>query len=47
MQQLADRDAVVLCEERMNLLVQGQGAPRGKLLEQFKTTPRSVLVRHR
>ena len=27
----------------MNLLVQGKGAPRGKLLEQFKTTPRSVL----
>jgi ATP-dependent DNA helicase DinG len=27
----------------MNLLVQGQGAPRGKLLEQFKTTERSVL----
>ena len=27
----------------MNLLVQGQGAPRGKLLEQFKTTARSVL----
>src|SRR6202048_4845825 len=27
----------------MNLLVQGAGAPRGKLLEQFKTTPRSVL----
>ena len=29
--------------KKMNLLVQGQGAPRGKLLEQFKTTPRSVL----
>src|SRR3979411_2670893 len=27
----------------MNLLVQGQGAPRGKLLEQFKTMPRSIL----
>ena len=27
----------------MNLLVQGSGAPRRKLLEQFKTTPRSVL----
>ena len=27
----------------MNLLVQGGGAPRGKLLDQFKTTPRSVL----
>jgi ATP-dependent DNA helicase DinG len=30
-------------QKRMNLLVQGGGAPRGKLLEQFKTTPRSVL----
>lgn len=29
--------------KKMNLLVQGQGAPRGRLLEQFKTTPRSVL----
>ena len=28
---------------KFNLLVQGGGAPRGKLLEQFKTTPRSVL----
>ena len=27
----------------MNLLVQGQGAPRGQLLEQFKNTERSVL----
>src|SRR2546423_60824 len=27
----------------MNLLVQGAGAPRSKLLEQFKSTPRSVL----
>ena len=27
----------------MNLLVQGKGAPRSQLLEQFKTTPRSVL----
>lgn len=26
-----------------HLFVQGAGAPRGKLLEQFKTTPRSVL----
>jgi ATP-dependent DNA helicase DinG len=30
-------------EQGMNLLVQGGGAPRGKLLEQFKTTPRSIL----
>ena len=27
----------------MNLLVQGQGAPRGTLLEEFKSTARSVL----
>ncbi len=27
----------------MNLLIQGGGAPRSKLLEQFKSTPRSVL----
>jgi ATP-dependent DNA helicase DinG len=27
----------------MNLFVQGGGAPRSKLLEQFKLTPRSVL----
>jgi ATP-dependent DNA helicase DinG len=27
----------------MNLLVQGSGLPRGRLLEEFKTTPRSVL----
>src|SRR5881275_2903325 len=27
----------------MNLLLQGGGAPRSKLLEQFKSTPRSVL----
>ncbi|HEY2143246.1 MAG TPA: helicase C-terminal domain-containing protein, partial [Candidatus Udaeobacter sp.] len=30
-------------ENGMNLLVQGAGAPRSKLLEQFKSTPRSVL----
>src|SRR5213596_1224922 len=29
--------------KNMNLLVQGAGAPRSKLLEQFKSTPRSVL----
>jgi ATP-dependent DNA helicase DinG len=29
--------------EGMNILVQGGGAPRSKLLEQFKSTPRSVL----
>jgi ATP-dependent DNA helicase DinG len=29
--------------EDMNILIQGAGAPRTKLLEQFKSTPRSVL----
>jgi ATP-dependent DNA helicase DinG len=43
MQQLAEEMAPFFDENGMNLLVQGQGAPRGKLLEQFKETPRSVL----
>ena len=43
MQQLAAEMESFFSGNRMNLLVQGQGAPRGKLLEQFKTTPRSVL----
>jgi ATP-dependent DNA helicase DinG len=43
MQQLAEEMQSFFAENEMNLLVQGQGAPRGKLLEQFKTTPRSVL----
>jgi ATP-dependent DNA helicase DinG len=43
MQQLADEMRPFFAENDMNLLVQGQGAPRGKLLEQFKATPRSVL----
>jgi ATP-dependent DNA helicase DinG len=43
MQQLAEEMQPFFAENGMNLLVQGQGAPRGKLLEQFKTTPRSVL----
>jgi ATP-dependent DNA helicase DinG len=43
MQQLAEEMQPFFAENEMNLLVQGQGAPRGKLLEQFKTTPRSVL----
>src|SRR6266436_4307059 len=30
-------------ENDMNLVVQGAGAPRSKLLDQFKSTPRSVL----
>src|SRR6185503_5424880 len=43
MQQVADRMAQFFSQKQFNLLVQGGGAPRGKLLEQFKTTPRSVL----
>jgi ATP-dependent DNA helicase DinG len=43
MQQLAEKMDDFFVARKMNLLVQGQGAPRGRLLEQFKTTPRSVL----
>jgi len=43
MQQLAGEMESFFEENDMNLLVQGQGAPRGKLLEQFRTTPRSIL----
>jgi ATP-dependent DNA helicase DinG len=43
MQQLTDEMRPFFAENDMNLLVQGQGAPRGKLLEQFKATPRSIL----
>ena len=43
MQQLAGSMQKFFVEKRLNLLVQGAGAPRSKLLEQFKSTPRSVL----
>jgi len=43
MQQLAEEMQPFFLDNGMNLLVQGQGAPRGKLLEEFKATPRSVL----
>jgi ATP-dependent DNA helicase DinG len=43
MQQVAGRMAQFFSQRKFNLLVQGGGAPRGKLLDQFKTTPRSVL----
>jgi len=43
MKQLAEEMDDFFVARKMNLLVQGQGAPRGRLLEQFKTTPRSVL----
>jgi ATP-dependent DNA helicase DinG len=43
MQQLALEMEGFFVRQKMNLLVQGKGAPRSQLLEQFKTTPRSVL----
>jgi ATP-dependent DNA helicase DinG len=43
MQQVAARMQPFFAQNKMNLFVQGSGAPRGRLLEQFKTTARSVL----
>ncbi|HEY6071682.1 MAG TPA: helicase C-terminal domain-containing protein, partial [Chthoniobacterales bacterium] len=43
MQKVAGEMEKFFAEQGMNLLVQGGGAPRTKLLEQFKSTPRSVL----
>ena len=43
MQQLALEMEHFFASRKMNLLVQGKGAPRSQLLEQFKNTPRSVL----
>jgi len=43
MQQVAAAMQKFFVEKGMNLLMQGAGAPRSKLLEQFKSTPRSVL----
>ncbi len=43
MQQIAARLESFFTTNKLNLLVQGSGAPRTRLLEQFKTTPRSVL----
>ena len=43
MQQVAEEMAEFFESKEMNLLVQGQGAPRGQLLERFKKTERSVL----
>jgi ATP-dependent DNA helicase DinG len=43
MQQVAAEMDKFFAEQGMNLLVQGGGAPRSRLLEQFKSTPRSVL----
>src|SRR5205085_5289849 len=43
MQQVAGEMQKFFADQGMNLLMQGGGAPRSKLLEQFKSTPRSVL----
>lgn len=43
MQQVAERMEQFFSQKKFNLLLQGGGAPRGKLLDQFKSTPRSVL----
>jgi ATP-dependent DNA helicase DinG len=43
MQQLALEMEDFFSSRKMNLLVQGKGAPRSQLLDQFKNTPRSVL----
>ena len=43
MQQVAGRMEQFFSQKKFNLLLQGGGAPRGKLLDQFKSTPRSVL----
>jgi ATP-dependent DNA helicase DinG len=43
MQQVAGAMQKFFVENQMNLFVQGGGAPRSKLLEQFKSTPRGVL----
>ncbi|MBV9009693.1 MAG: DEAD/DEAH box helicase [Verrucomicrobia bacterium] len=43
MQQIASQFENYCGEHDLNLLVQGGGLPRTRLLEQFKSTPRSVL----
>src|SRR6266511_254133 len=43
MQQVAGAMQKFFVNKGMNLLMQGAGAPRSKLLEQFKSPPRSVL----
>ena len=43
MQELATQTENFCAEHELNLLVQGGGLPRTKLLEQFKNTPRSVI----
>ena len=43
MQQVGGAMQKFFVQKGMNLLIQGAGAPRSKLLKQFKSTPRSVL----
>jgi ATP-dependent DNA helicase DinG len=43
MQQVSGAMEKFFAAEDLNILVQGGGAPRSKLLEQFRSTPRSVL----
>lgn len=43
MQQVAEQMRDFFSRKKLHLLVQGEGTPRGLLLEQFKTTPRTVL----
>lgn len=43
MQRIAAKIDNYFREHDFNLLMQGAGVPRGKLLEQFKSTPRAVL----
>ncbi len=43
MQEIAAEMEDFFESQNLNLLVQGKGAPRSRLLEEFKTTPRSVL----
>ncbi len=43
MQEIAAEMEDFFERQNLNLLVQGKGAPRSRLLEEFKTTPRSVL----
>ncbi|HEY7001353.1 MAG TPA: helicase C-terminal domain-containing protein, partial [Candidatus Udaeobacter sp.] len=43
MDRVAERMEQFFSQKKFNLLMQGGGAPRGKLLDQFKATPRSIL----
>jgi len=43
MQQVAGEMERFFVDKKFNLLIQGGGTPRTKLLDQFKSTPRSVL----